>query len=341
MRKVLLILLGIFCIASLVAEPFICENFTVEMFNELIANGPKGYVEPSISLGPYNATTGLNMVSKFYPRRNEGDELNYNGSLSSDATLNDGDKDYSNDHIIALGALYDVPLMYIYSEPTTETNINEDSAVISSEETDLGFSRTWYRTRTGIKTTKMQVAIISTETKPAMQFSANSSTDFVFVSQSHPTYRRPFELVIQPKYVTTDYNLTETHMGYTEGVLGCKIVGDDFDNNPSVELSSESNINYYYSDQYMPPFYASFWFDVILSMPNSGDIENGVLVTDKNGVQTRYELIEASDYSSVVDLAVRYSTLEHREGDSQKLLRLVDSCGRRACRRKSLSRFER
>ena len=123
MRKALLIILGIFCIASLFAEPFIKEeDFTAVLFNNIVKNAPTSYTDPSISLGPYNATTGLNMVSKFYPRRNEGDELNYNGSLSSDATLNDGDKDYSNDHIIALGALYDLPLVYKYNNNDSVTS---------------------------------------------------------------------------------------------------------------------------------------------------------------------------------------------------------------------------
>lgn len=301
MRKALLIILGIFCIASLFAEPFIKEgDFTVDLFNNIVNNAPTSYTDPSISLGPYNATTGLNMVSKFYPRRNEGDELNYNGSLSSDATLNDGDKDYSNDHIIALGALYDLPLVYKYNDNNPVTSNTTSTGEWKHTDTSAGikyYEREIIELET--KTIKLAILSVSEGHRPAMAFSANSSTDFMFISQSHPTYRRPFQLVIQPKSVTTNYRLNSSHNGYQEGVMGCRILGDGFDNNPSVELSEKNDIN----------FYASFWFDVILALPNSGDIENGVLVTDKNGVQTRYELIEASDYSSVVDLAVRYNPL--------------------------------
>ena len=301
MRKALLIILCIFCIASLFAEPFIKEeDFTENLFNNIVNNAPTSYTDPSISLGPYNATTGLNMVSKFYPRRNEGDELNYNGSLSSDATLNDGDKDYSNDHIIALGALYDLPLVYKYNDNDPVTSNTTSTGEWKHTDTVFGiklYEREIIELET--KTIKLAILSVSEGHRPAMAFSANSSTDFMFISQSHPTYRRPFQIVIQPKSVTTDYRLNSSHKGYQEGVMGCRILGDGFDNNPSVELSEKNDIN----------FYASFWFDVILALPNSGDIENGVLVTDKNGVQTRYELIEASDYSSVVDLAVRYNPL--------------------------------
>lgn len=299
MRKALLIILGIFCIASLFADPVIKVNeITVEMLNYLIDKAPDKYVPPSIAIGPYDSTSGINMQSKEYPRREQDKPLQFVDAYTDDKPASSG-LYYTNGSMVALGALYDVPVIY----KTKETQITGTSVGDEYGKNRLGQESginkyKWEEYRDVTRSGTIYLAILSND-KPAMQFSAESSSDFMFVSQSHPTYRRPFELAIQPKYLITNYANYLDHNNPTGIALGVKNLGNGLglDNNPSIKLPDNVRLG----------LYASFWFDVILVLPfDNFDVTNGVQVDN-----VKYELIEAEDYSSIVNLSVSFADLEY------------------------------
>ena len=292
MRKTIFTIL-LFVFASIVfADPVIDVNaITVEMLDYLIDKAPIGYVPPSIAIGPYDATTGISMNSKEYPRRTEGEKLNFVGEYNYAPEINQTPENgyYTNKSMVALGALYDVPIVFVVSNNTTE----------ETEQTGWQYNywpSYYYRDKTITENVSLEIAILS-KSKPAMRFSAESSSDFMFVSQSHPTYRRPFDLAIQPKYLITNYaNSLEYHSA--SGIpLGVKVLGNGLDNNPSINLPDNVSLG----------LYASFWFDVILVLPfDDFDVDNGVQVDN-----IKYELVEADDYSSIVNLSVQYDQMEY------------------------------
>ena len=292
MRKALLIILGIFCIASLFAEPVINVNeITVEMLNYLIDKAPVGYVPPSIAIGPYDSTSGINMQSKEYPRREQDKPLQFVDKYTTDKPASSG-LYYTNDSMVALGALYDVPIVYVIEKTTKKTSEEE------TEDWIFDYGINWHKNKTITEAVSLKIAILS-DSRPAMRFSAESSSDFMFVSQSHPTYRRPFELAIQPKYLITDYANYQDHNNPTGTALGVKNLGNGLglDNNPSIKLPDDVSLG----------LYASFWFDVILVLPfDDFDVTNGVQVDN-----VKYELIESEDYSSIVNLSVQYDFMEY------------------------------
>ena len=109
MRKYMLIILSFVFAFSLYATPVI-DTFTKEQFNRLFNSNDTGYDAPKITLGPYYSTSGINMASKSYPSRKDvvGSLEFEGGDLPENVTKNK----YYNGNMIALGALYDIPVAY-------------------------------------------------------------------------------------------------------------------------------------------------------------------------------------------------------------------------------------
>ena len=298
MRKYMLIILSLVFAFSLSATPVI-DTFTGEQFNRLFNSNDIGYDAPKITLGPYYSTSGINMASKSYPSRKDvvGSLAFEGGDLPENVTK---DK-YYNGNMIALGALYDIPVAYKVDNNVIDYGSSYDEKIERIREEGSGFfgkKYLWRKTETSINTHKVcNIAILSSSSRPSMRFSAESSSDFMFVSQSNPTYRRPFEIAIQPKYRTSYYAYYDEYhdVESTAGIV--KTVGVNLDNNPEVVFPSDVSLDNY----------VSFWIDVILALPRDDfDMDNGVQVDN-----IRYELVEADDYSSVVNLSISYSPLTY------------------------------
>lgn len=291
MRKYMLIILSFVFAFSLYATPVI-DTFTEEQFNRLFNSNDTGYDAPKITLGPYYSTSGINMASKSYPSRKDvvGSLEFEGGDLPENVTKNK----YYNGNMIALGALYDVPILYKISGGSSTISYDQGTPVEDKDSWNI-YGYKWTKTEKTVTEETMQVAILSSSSRPSMRFSAESSSDFMFVSQSNPTYRRPFEIAIQPKYRTSYYAYYDEYhdVESTAGIV--KTVGVNLDNNPEVVFPSDLSLDNY----------VSFWIDVILALPRDDfDMDNGVQVDN-----IRYELVEADDYSSVVNLSISYSPL--------------------------------
>ena len=121
----------------------------------------------------------------------------------------------------------------------------------------------------------------------------------MFVSQSKPSYRRPFELALQPKMSVSSAPESHSYPQYPNsgGYIGnVKNFGDNMENiipldHPDTSVRNSSN------------FYSTFWFDLLLALPyDEGSYAEDGIIDDK----IKYELIETDDYSSVVAISISY-----------------------------------
>ena len=276
MRRIAALLLLICLTSSLFAAVEISSDLYDDFFD-----GKYQYTEPTVSLGPYNSASGIKMNSQNYPSRIEiKGALNWKGhNFPGESILN---TDYYDDNIIAIGAVYDIPSAYGYSSP---------ESTYTEWENYLGVGRKRTETQT------MKVAVLVDV--PTIEVSTNSSSDFMFVSQSKPSYRRPFELALQPKMSVSSAPESHSYPQYPNsgGYIGnVKNFGDNMENiipldHPDTSVRNSSN------------FYSTFWFDLLLALPyDEGSYAEDGIIDDK----IKYELIETDDYSSVVAISISY-----------------------------------
>lgn len=240
-------------------------------------NSPYGYQEPTMTLTPYDAASGISMSNNKYPERGNGSLITWvQGDLQS-WTVNP--QQYINDHIVALGTLYDIPKAYTISQSGD---------------------------------TKKEIAFL--KENPEITITAVSTTDFMFISQSQPSYRRPFALSIIP---TSSENTLKNYGGekhnvhdYTRNIRknasflindseggSFPLTYDGGKGYPEGQLKSVDESVYAASK-----LYAHMWFDLILSLPMDRTTETGIVA---DGIT--YELAEAEDYTSIVYITMSYT----------------------------------
>lgn len=105
-------------------------------------------------------------------------------------------------------------------------------------------------------------------------------------SEAEPSYRRPIEVWIFPKY------------------KGDKDTG-------AVKLSEDNKSQTFFSDASTDKTYSytSTWFDVVLVLPGKLNTStNEIEVTAADGTVTYYRLVDATDYSCLATFTVTYGT---------------------------------
>ena len=148
--------------------------------------------------------------------------------------------------------------------------------------------------------------------------SVSSTQGFEFVSQSNPSYRRPFELVILPKgdhhVVTSDASWAWTHWEYSSwwdslygqySGEGSLLSGDypETDENWLLETENNETFKQAIDDNVDNGLYGLWqWYDVVLNLPGELNTDTDVL-TYNNSI---YPLIEADDYSALVTLTISW-----------------------------------
>lgn len=281
MKKIFSFFLVILISSCLFAAVQISPDLYGDFFD-----GKYKYKEPTVSLGPYNAASGIKMNSQNYPSRvtMENTSLNWRGYNFPGNSV--PVTDYYDDNIIAIGAVYDIPSAYTFDEPKS-TYSDWDSY--------------WAIGRRREETQTINVAVLVQV--PTIEVSTNSSSDFNFVSQSKPSYRRPFELAIQPKMSVSPEPEYHSYPQYNEekpgngGYIGnVDNFGDKMENIIPIshpDSNARNNKNFYYT----------FWFDLLLALPydSNASVDDGVEI---GGV--KYELAETADYSSIVTVTISY-----------------------------------
>ena len=281
MKKIFSLFLVILISSCLFAAVQISSDLYDDFFD-----GKYEYKEPTVSLGPYNAASGIKMNSQNYPSRvtMENTSLNWRGSNFPGNSV--PVTDYYDDNIIAIGAVYDIPSAYVISVGDTST--------VSSE--------TGWGSQKKEQSQSAKIAILAKV--PTIEVSTNSSSDFFFVSQSKPSYRRHFELALQPKMSVSPEPEYHSYPQYNEenpdngGYIGnVRNFGDNMENiipleHPDNGVRNTSN------------FYSTFWFDLLLALPyDEGSYAEDGIIDNK----VKYELAEAEDYASIVTIRISYT----------------------------------
>lgn len=241
---------------------------------------PTGYKEPTMTLTPYDAASGISMSNNKYPERDNGSLITWVRGDLQNWTVNS--QQYINDHIVALGTLYDIPKAYTISQ--------------------LGDTK--------------KIAFL--KENPEITITAVSTTDFMFVSQSQPSYRRPFALSLIPTssenergvYRGDDTGATDTGATYTRNIRKSESFLINDREGGSFPLTYDGGKGYPEGQLYrvdespyaVTKLYAHMWFDLILSLPMDRATETGIVA---DGIT--YELAEAEDYTSIVYITMSYT----------------------------------
>lgn len=261
---------------------FAAVQISTELYEKFF-DGNYKYTEPTVSLGPYNAASGIKMNSQNYPSRvtMENTYLEWKGHEFPGEYVSK--KEYFDDNIIAIGAVYDIPSAYVISVG--------DASTITSE-TGWGWQK---------KEEQSQSAKIAILAKvPTIEVSTNSSSDFFFVSQSKPSYRRRFELALQPKMSVSSVPEAHSYPQYPNsgGYIGnVRNFGDNMENIIPLEHPDNGARN-------SSNFYSTFWFDLLLALPyDEGSYAEDGIIDNK----VKYELAETDDYASIVTIKILYT----------------------------------
>lgn len=235
---------------------------------------PTGYQEPTMTLTPYDAASGISMSNNKYPERDNGSLITWVRGDLQNWTVNS--QQYINDHIVALGTLYNIPKAYRIPEEANKIAFLKEN--------------------------------------PEITITAVSTTDFMFVSQSQPSYRRPFALSLIP---TSSENTKDNYKGdkpydyaYTRNIRKSESFLINDSEGGSFPLSYDGGVGYPEGQLYRvdessyvaSKLYAHMWFDLILSLPMDRATETGIVADS-----ITYELAEAEDYTSIVYITMSYT----------------------------------
>lgn len=240
----------------------------------------------NFSLIPYRGGIGVNLGSKYYPQHN-AEKLFWREWDGTIANLPTGDKtllptegsgnsaysaNYSDYHIIALGGGYNIP----YNDDGYIQNPqNEFIAKLNLEE---GYSN-----------------LIIKKDDISLEVTATCDSDFEFVSQSNPIYRRPFEIEIIPRVAINGVGdgITTTEkiykMNSTNNQVTIKIPND-----PPNDHQGQNNVAMIAADMtlVLPYDYANYASD-------GGYFSGGLTYNNAT-----YSLADASDYTAVVTITL-------------------------------------
>lgn len=204
-----------------------------------------------MALYPYNGSYDVNLRDgEHYPARDENSSVSFDGASGKPATGSEDSSKYFDFQMVAHGIIEGIPIGFL----NAERHLNDG---------------TIYRVR------DFRV--------PSMTITVDCPSDFMFVSQSDTSYKRPFELYVIPKYShgnrVADEAVKEVNPILIDDSLPHSI---DY---PAANPSGD---------------YAGLWFDLILGLPGEMD-DNGV--TYKN---VYYPLSDATDYTALVNITIEW-----------------------------------
>ena len=203
--------------------------------------------ESNMAVMPYSGAFGVNLRdAESYPVRNENVE-HKSGSIIKNDTSH-----YFDDQMVANGIIEGI-----------------------FKENEFG---EWKPNLDGGDRYRYRLLQIS-----SMTLRVDCSSDFMFVSQSDDSYKRPFYLYVLPRAVSGD----SQYAGDPSGSIAPILVKDS----SPVEIPAPSNFD----------DYTSIWFDLILALP--GEVtDEGVTVEN-----VFYPLSDADDYTAEVTITIKWT----------------------------------
>ena len=203
----------------------------------------------NMTVMPYNGAFGVNLRdSGSYPVRNGNVEYRDGSIIKNDASH------YFDDQMVANGII--------------------EGIFKNSPDSFDQHNGTWeYNYRYRYRLLKVS----------SMTLRVDCSSDFMFVSQSDDSYKRPFYLYVLPRAVSGE----NKYAGDPTGTIAPILVTDS----SPVEIPAPSNFD----------DYTSIWFDLILALP--GEVtDEGVTVGN-----TFYPLSDADDYTAEVTITIEWT----------------------------------
>lgn len=283
----------IFLLVSLLLSSFlICA--------EQIMDVPGVRSDFNFTLIPYSGGVGVNLGSMYYgPHLKDVDWQDWKGSGTTDwfkiiKVDNKVDNtnvyyssNYSDAHIVALGGAYNIPL---YGRGTFNSNIPTipESAYIEPS---------------GI----------------TLEVNAFCDTNFEFVSQSNPIYRRPFQIEILPR-VKTYGSLTDSEnpdKPYNSPYTNTVYTLDSNNTRIEIKVTEDGNGTVNFGHKYLTMIAA----DMVLVLPfdyskaDGGYFSGGLSFSDADGLTYKnatYTLANLNDYTAVVTLQLTL-TIEYKD----------------------------
>ncbi len=260
-KKVLIALLLILVICSGLAFADLtdAENKLSEIESNIV-----------IAMMPFDGANGVNMRDTRYPLRENvvtpgnnpvsTDELDYAGGTSLNNYIGaTTSNQYCDQQMILLGG--------VESVPTNEFIFHADG--------DLGLTGQ-YRIK------------YTTDLPNPVHITFNSSTDFMYVSQSNPIYQRPYAVHVARRYALSDNQTTISGTHNSDPFI--TLDNDNYFEGAELEMHQGGEN------------YTSSWFDLVLALPY--DSVNSITETGVTYKNIEYPLNDTADYSSVLTVTL-------------------------------------
>ena len=259
-----------------------------------IRDNPGGNGVYNFSLVPYTGGMGINLGSLYYPRHNSNGSVTWKrwNGRNDDAVQNSVGTDFNNSgdidenernydlgtpngqysefytdyHIIAIGGAYNIPFgTNGYNNRNSYSNIASELELPSN----------------GLEIDKDSIKLSVT---------ATCDSDFEFVSQSNPIYRRPFNIEIIPRVSVGGQIITEyiRTLGPSENIVTIEVPDSVADNSVISMIAADMVI-------VLPYDYSKYSSD-------GGYFSGGLTYNNAT-----YTLADLSDYTAVVTLEVTIS----------------------------------
>lgn len=296
----------IFLLVSLLLSSFlICAEQIMDV------PGDRSYF--NFTLIPYSGGVGVNLGSMYYgPHLKDVGWQDWKGSGTTNEWFDINDKinengtkvyyspNYSDAHIVALGGAYNIPL---YGKGFTDNS-------------NIPIPKNAYIEPSGI----------------TLEVNAFCDTNFEFVSQSNPIYRRPFQIEILPRVKTSDslINQDKPDLPYNSPYTDTVHTLDSNNTRIEIKVTEGGNGTVNFEHNYLTMIAA----DMVLVLPfdyskaDGGYFSGGLSFSDADGLTYKnatYTLANLNDYTAVVTLQLTL-TIEYKDSkDSMEIKTYTDT----------------
>ena len=300
MRKILIIaalLLSSFALsAQIVLDPSIFNGYSGG--DDAYANLQNAIGDITIALIPFDGAYGVNMRDTRYPARDVAGNsiLTYEDIPLNEFSSSSNLDKYNDEQMILMGGIEGVPA-------SLQTWLS------LGERREEHVYNIWPYYEDYVPNFRVRFKDGNVNNADVI---INSSTDFMYVSQSNPIYQREYRLYVAPRYGAGN-NQTGQNMSPHESEAFTTISPEKNDadlifhssvpnRDENGNIESYTDYNYMYS-----------WFDLVLALPYDQVNETGVILDN-----VEYPLADSGDYSSVITVEISWEQtleIEWNEGE--------------------------
>lgn len=300
MRKILIIaalLLSSFALsAQIVLDPSIFNGYSGG--DEAYTNLQNAIGDITIALMPFDGAYGVNMRDTRYPARDVAGNsiLTYEDIPLNEFSSSSNLDKYNDEQMILMGGIEGVP-----------ASLQTWLSLGKRREEHVDNIWPYYEDYVPNFRVRFKDGLVEN-----VDIVINSTTDFMYISQSNPIYQREYRLYVAPRYGAGN-NQTGQNMSPHESEAFTTISPEKNDadlifhssvpnRDENGNIESYTDYNYMYS-----------WFDLVLALPYDQVNETGVILDN-----VEYPLADSDDYSSVITVEISWEQtleIEWNEGE--------------------------